>query len=164
MSLASLYLAHVGELRRFLARRIACRETVADLAQEAFVRLLACEHLPAVTQRRAYLFRVAEHLAIDHYRRDLRQPAATLPLEACPELICPAPTPERYVLARQQLAALQRAIDELPPRCRTVFISHKFDGVTQRELAAQSGVSVNAIEKLLIRALVHLRLRVPFDD
>lgn len=66
-------------------------------------------------------------------------------------------TPERYAIARQQIRRLQVAIDELPPRCREVFVKHKFDGLSQKTLAAAYGISLNAVEKLLIRALLRLR-------
>ncbi len=60
--------------------------------------------------------------------------------------------------ARQTLARLAAAVEQLPPRCREVFLRHKFDGCRQADLAREYGISVNAIEKHLIRALVQLRL------
>lgn len=152
----ALYLDHVGEIRRYIGRRIACRETAADLAQETFVRLLCCERTPEPGKRRAYLFRIAEHLTIDHFRRHANQ-GSCVSLDDCTELPCPAPAPERHAIARQQLRRLQAAIDELPPRCREVFIQHKFEGMPQKTLAAAYGISLNAVEKLLIRALLRLR-------
>lgn len=153
----ALYLDHVGELRRYIGRRIACRETVADLAQETFVRLLCSERTPEPGKRRAYLFRIAEHLAIDHYRRSSAQSGLMVSLDECAEIPCPAPAPERHAIARQQIRRLQAAIETLPPRCREVFIKHKFDGLPQKVLALEYGISLNAVEKLLIRALLRLR-------
>lgn len=152
----ALYLDHAGEIRRYIGRRIACRETVADLAQETFVRLLSSERTPEPGKRRAYLFRIAEHLTIDHFRRHAAHDAC-VSLDQCAEIACPVPPPERYAIARQQIRRLQVAIDELPPRCREVFVKHKFDGLSQKTLAAAYGISLNAVEKLLIRALLRLR-------
>jgi len=68
-----------------------------------------------------------------------------------------APGPERHAAARQQLARLQQAVDSLPARCREIFVLHKFDGRPQKQIAEQFGISLNAVEKHLIRALVRLR-------
>ncbi len=153
----ALYLDHVGEIRRYIGRRIACRETVADLAQETFVRLLCSESTPEPDKHRAYLFRIAEHLTIDHYRRTMAHGGLMVSLDECAEIACPTPLPERHAIARQQLRRLQAAIDELPPHCREVFIKHKFDGMPQKAIATAYGISLNAVEKLLIRALLRLR-------
>lgn len=153
----ALYLDHIGEIRRYIGRRIACRDTVADLAQETFVRLLSVDQVPGPDKSRAYLYRIAEHLTIDHYRRQAPLAGKQLNLDDCADLPCPAPAPERHAIARQELRRLQAAIDALPARCREVFIRHKFDGLPQKTLAAEYGVTLNAIEKLLIRALLQLR-------
>jgi RNA polymerase sigma-70 factor (ECF subfamily) len=153
----ALYLDHIGEIRRYIGRRIACRDTVADLAQETFVRLLSADQTPAADKSRAYLFRIAEHLTIDHYRRQAPLAGKQVSLDDCADLPCPAPAPERHAMARQELRRLQAAIDDLPPRCKAVFLRHKFDGMPQKALAAEYGVTLNAIEKLLIRALLQLR-------
>jgi RNA polymerase sigma-70 factor (ECF subfamily) len=48
-------------------------------------------------------------------------------------------------------------VEGLPPQCRRIFIRHKFDGLTQAAIAVEFGISLNAVEKHLIRALVRLR-------
>ena len=96
----------------------------------------------------------------DYLRAHAKIKDCTVDIETVGDLPSEAPGPERIVLARQQLACLRRAIDELPGKCREVFIRHKFDGLSQRELASEYGITVNAIEKHLVRALVFLRFRV----
>lgn len=162
-SLATLYLDHIGEIRRFIGRRVACRDTAHDLAHEAFVRLLALDGGATLGNARAYLFRVARNLTIDHFRAGAPLAGKLVDLDECADLPCPGPQPERYAIARQQLRRLQQAVENLPPRCREVFIRHKFDGLPQKALAAEYGVTLNAIEKLLVRALVQLRLCLPWD-
>jgi RNA polymerase sigma-70 factor (ECF subfamily) len=157
---ASLYLEHIGELRRFLGRRLACVELAAELAHETFVRYLAAAPDGPVTNPRAFLYRIAGNLAIDHLRAQRLPVAQLVDLESCGDLPSDEPGPERYAMARQQLDCLRRAIEELPDKCREVFIRHKFDGIPQKALAAEYGVTVNAIEKHLVRALVFLRFRV----
>jgi len=50
------------------------------------------------------------------------------------------------------LAILQRVFDELPERTRTIFRRFRLDGEPQRQIAADLGISVSAIEKHLTRA------------
>lgn len=159
-AVTNLYIEHVGELRRFLTRRLACVELAAELAHETFVRYLASAPLAEIGNPRAFLFRIAANLATDYRRLQHLTPSSFVDLDSCDELASEAPGPERYVMARQQLECLRRAIDELPEKCREVFIRHKFEGISQKELAGELGVTVNAIEKHMVRALVYLRFRV----
>lgn len=159
-AITTLYIEHVGELRRFLVRRLACFEVAAELAHETFVRYLVAAPTAPVDNPRAFLYRIAGNLAIDYLRSHRLSAGQTIDLESCGDLPSDEPGPERYAIARQQLDCLRRAIDELPAKCREVFIRHKFDGLSQKALASEYGVTVNAIEKHLVRALVFLRFRV----
>lgn len=159
-AITTLYIEHIGELRRFLVRRLPCIEVAAELAHETFVRYLVAAPCAPLVNPRAFLYRIAGNLAIDYLRSHRLSSQQTVDLDGCSELPCDELSPERYVIARQQLDRLRRAIDELPAKCRSVFVRHKFDGISQKDLAREFGVTVNAIEKHLIRALVFLRFRV----
>lgn len=156
-SISSMYADHILDLRAYLARRIACRETASELAQETFLRLISADLGRAIRNPRALLFRIAKNLAIDHYRAkdplhsrcdDLAE-HETLPSES--------PAPDQIVFSRQMLERLCRAIETLPPQCRKIFILHKFEEKPHAEIAASYGITLNAVEKHLVRALVHLR-------
>lgn len=159
-AITSLYIEHIGEIRRFLARRLFCVETAAELAHEVFIRYMAAEPQLPVQNPRAFLFRIAGNIVIDHARANPQKPWQRIDIADCAELPSDYPSPERFAIARQQLDHLRRAIEALPPKCREIFIRHKFDGLPQAELAREYEVTVNAIEKHLIRALVQLRLSV----
>lgn len=158
-AITRLYIEHVGEIRRFLTRRICCVEAAAELAHEVFIRYMAAEPESSILNPRAFLFRIAGNLAIDHARRHPIKAGQWVDIAECDDLASDYPSPERFAAARQELDRLRRAIEALPPKCREVFIRHKFDGVPQAGLAREFGVTVNAIEKHLVRALIFLRLR-----
>ncbi|WP_220272904.1 RNA polymerase sigma factor [Aquitalea aquatica] len=156
--IASLYLNHIVELRRYLTGKVGSPALADDLAHETFVRVLATDKaLDDVRQPRALLFCIARHLLIDHYRGKAAHAGWMVPLESCQQQVSATPSPERIVLARQQLAQLRHAIDSLPPRCRQAFVRFRFDGIPQKTLAAELGITLNAVEKLLIRAMLALR-------
>lgn len=159
-AITSLYIEHIGEIRRFLLRRLACVEVAAELAHEVFIRFMAAEPATPVENPRAFLFRIAGNIAIDHVRANPAKPWQWVDIADCAELPSDYPAPERFAIARQQLNQLRAAIEALPPKCREIFIRHKFDGLPQADLAKEYQVTVNAIEKHLVRALVHLRLNV----
>lgn len=151
-----LYLRHIGELCSFLTMRINCRETAMELAHESFIRYMT-HGGAAIENPRALLYRIAGNLAIDHYRAARSRAGCHIELDECAELPCGKPGPERIAAARQMLNRLRRAIEALPPQCRHIFMRHKFEGVAHAEIALEYGITRNAVEKHLIRALVHLR-------
>ena len=71
-----------------------------------------------------------------------------------------APSPESIVEARERLALLQAAIAELPPKCRRVFLLHKFASLSHNEIATRLGISRNMVEKHIIKAMTHCRTRL----
>ena len=91
---------------------------------------------------------IAANLAVDHYRAEAGRPREILPLEDCAEQACPRPGPEQVASARQTLARLAAAVEQLPPRCREVFLRHKFDGCRQADLAREYGISVNLLSRV----------------
>lgn len=159
-AITCLYIEHIGEIRRFLTRRLSCVEVAAELAHEVFIRYMAAAPELPIQNPRAFLFRIAGNMAIDHARANPLKAGQWLDIEACDELASDYPSPERFAIARQELDRLRQAIEELPPKCREVFVLHKFDGIPQASLAQKYQVTLNAIEKHLVRALIHLRLRV----
>lgn len=159
--ITSLYLNHIVELRRYLSGKVDSTALADDLAHETFARVLASDNaLDSVRQPRALLFHIARNLLTDHYRSKAAHAGWMVPLESCQQQACAAPSPERIVLARQQLAQLRLAIESLPPRCQQAFMRFRFDGIPQKLLAAELGISLNAVEKLLIRAMLALRQQV----
>lgn len=148
-------LAHYyRELLRFLQGTVRDRDTAADLAQEIYARVLAVQQSgEAITEPRALLYRTARNLVIDQYRRsEVRGTYAAaegdssvdaVDLTAGPEAL----EPEVAAMSSQTVDALLTAIGELPLRCRKAFILHKFDGLSQADVARQMGISVTMVER-----------------
>lgn len=66
------------------------------------------------------------------------------------------PSAEHLVDLQQRLAILQNIIDLLPARCKQVFWLFKIEGLSQQEIADRLGISLNMIQKHLIRAMLDL--------
>ena len=70
------------------------------------------------------------------------------------------PSIERVVWSKQQVARLTRAIEELPPKCRQVFLLIKFHHWTHAEVATRLGISQSTVVKHMIKAVDYCRSRL----
>ena len=61
---------------------------------------------------------------------------------------------------QQRLSHLAAALAELPPRRREAFVLHKFDGLSQVEVAERMGISLSMVEKHIASALLHCKRRL----
>lgn len=159
--LSALVRDHGPDLQQFLARRLGCVDTAKDLVQDTFLRVLQNRPSEVLGNPRAFLFRVATNLLIDHHRRQHHRDTVTLddpehPIDQADH----RPSIERVVWSKQQVARLQQAIEELPPKCRQVFLLIKFHHYTHAEVAATLGISQSTVVKHMIKAVDFCRTRV----
>jgi RNA polymerase sigma factor (sigma-70 family) len=158
-----------ARLRNFIRRRVADQGDAEDILQDVFYELVeAYRMMKPVEQVTAWLFRVARNRITDLFRRKKREarsePAAiaedgeTLQWEDL--LPSPDAGPEAAFARRMLLEELDAALDELPDEQREVFIAHEMMGYSFKELAAQSGLSVNTLLSRKHYAVLHLRQRL----
>lgn len=147
------------DLLRFLGRKLGDAHDAADVAQEAYARVLDRNANGAIAQPRAFLFRAALNLCTDLHRS--RRAAPTLPLDATADAVmCEAPLQDELLYRRQQLMRLERALHELPSACRRAFLMRQVDGMSHNEIARNLGISTDMVNKHLTRALRHCRTRM----
>lgn len=147
--------AYRAALRSFIARRIADPAEVDDLVQEAFARLVARNRQGLLEEPRAYLFRIAANLITDRHRRS--RPSIALVEDELPP-VRPAQEDGRRIADLQGL--LERALAELSPKCRAVFILRRFDERSTGDIARELGISPRMVQKHLSHALAHLYHRL----
>lgn len=159
--LAELYRDHFKAVRAYLARRLGCPEAGREAAQDIFLRLLLRPPSAPIGNPRGFLLRVARNLAIDRLRAEGARPAIE-PIEDHEDtLLDPVSDPARIAEARQRLRLLAEGIGRLPPRSRDVFFLYRFEGLTQKEIAARLGIAAKTVEANLARAMLHLRRHWP---
>ncbi|NSY46253.1 MULTISPECIES: RNA polymerase sigma factor [Agrobacterium] len=153
------FAASYGELLRHLSRRLGRDVDADDVLQDTFLRLQSIPVETDIKNPRSYLFRMADNQATDHIRgrRSLERYLSSVELPDCAD---DRPSPERVVDYRQRLGSLEQAISELTPRQRQVFLMHKFDGLSHAEIARDLKITKSAVEKLVMKALAHLRDRL----
>jgi len=169
-ALSAAFARERGRLRGFIRRRVADPADVDDILQDVFQELVEAERLlRPIEQVGAWLFRVARNRITDLFRRrQVREAAAASPeepdesAEAALNDLLPASSdgPEARYARRLLLQELDAALDELPDAQRDVFIAHELDGRSFKELAAESGESINTLLSRKRYAVLHLRRRL----
>ncbi|WP_198363571.1 RNA polymerase sigma factor [Burkholderia ubonensis] len=157
-------------LVNFIRRRIRDPDDAEDILQDVFHEFVQAYRLPApIEQASAWLFRAARNRIIDRFRKKKEQPLTDLfesedevNSEYCLDLALPAHDagPEARYARTLLLRALQDALDELPSNQREVFIAHELEGRSFKELAAQSGITLNTLLARKRYAVLHLRARL----
>lgn len=147
-------------LLRYFRRHLHHEADAEDLAQEALMRLVRSP--TQVEHAESYVLRIASNLLRDRFRRERSHHAGLHdPLDdTLHELTSEEPGTDDVYASRERLARLLAALDELSPRCRQVFLLQRYEGMTYTAIARQLQVSVSAVEKHMMRALLHLQTRL----
>jgi len=156
-------------LRNFIRKRVADQADAEDILQDVFYEFVEAYRLMKPIERvGAWLYRVARNRIIDLYRRrrtdPLREAPAAMEEGDLPKLedLLPSPDsgPEAEFARNVLLAELDEALEELPEEQREVFLAHEFEGRSFKELAAETGLSVNTLLSRKHYAVLHLRRRL----
>jgi RNA polymerase sigma factor (sigma-70 family) len=171
--IAAVVLRERERLLRFIRRRIDDASEAEDILQEALTELVAAERLAQpVEQVGAWLMRVARNRIIDRFRRKRPLPLADQAADADEERVLdellPAAdgTPETEAMRAVLMQEIEAALGALPREQREVFLAQELDGLTFRELAERSGVSINTLLSRKRYAVRQLRahLQTVYDD
>ena len=151
-----LYEAHQAAIFRYLWFRLGEREIAEDLTGDVFVRMLEAlpRYRPSATPFRAWLYRIARNLAIDHGRRAGHAPPVALEEVAASH--DPADDPAHQVDPRLSLEALRAALAGLEAGQREVVTLRFLAGLSLRETAAVVNKTEAAVKAMQHRGLTAL--------
>ena len=158
-----------ARLRNFIRRRVADRADAEDILQDVFYEFVeAYRMLQPIEQAGAWLFRVARNRIIDLFRKK-RTGSISDPIGAGEEgepvsledlLPSPDAGPEAAYARKVLIEELENAVDELPEDQRQVFIAHEIVGRSFKDLAEETGLSVNTLLSRKHYAVLELRRRL----
>ncbi|BBP83718.1 RNA polymerase sigma factor [Pseudomonas sp. Pc102] len=149
------------ELVRFLSARLGDRQAAADVAHDAYLRVMERASQERIESPRAFLYRTALNLVVDEHRRNaVRRNEPLEVLDEEEDSRHRSPSPLRLLAQVQRLGLLQRALDELPALCRDAFLLRRLEGLSHDEIAARLGISRSLVEKHIVNAMKHCRLRM----
>ncbi len=156
-------------LRNFIRRRVADPSDAEDILQEVFYELVETYRLmKPIEQVGAWLFRVARNRITDLFRKRKPEASTNDPVAAeegelvTLEDLLPSRDagPEAAYARTVLLAELEDALEELPDEQREVFLAHEIEGRSFKEIAAETGLSVNTLLSRKHYAVIHLRERL----
>ena len=147
---------HNETLLRFLRVRLQSDAEAQEVAQEAYVRLLKLDEPGAISYVRAFLFKIATHLAVDRMRQRKRADKH-IRLSFFEGV---QPSEEDTELVQEKIRLVNGYINELPPKCRKVFLLNRLEGLSTAEIAAQMLMSSRMVRKYLVRATEYCRTRL----
>lgn len=144
-------------LMSFFLRRLRNRSEAEDLTQDVLMRVAERGASIDASRPDAYVFQIAANLLRDRGRREKVRSAYQASIGAREAGWVEERDPDRVLQARQSLATVLAALNEMPERTRTIFILFRLENMRQREIADMLGVSVRTVEQHVVRASVRLR-------
>lgn len=155
IALAEIARSHHSALVRFLALRTGSTEDAKEIVQEAYAKLLALDRPGTISFLVGYLWRIATNLAIDRGRqRAARARLGDVALHPCASS---GPSTETVIELRQALAIVERAISELPAKCRRAFLLRVVEGQRFAQVGREMGVSERMAKIHVARAMEYLQ-------
>jgi RNA polymerase sigma factor (sigma-70 family) len=154
-------------LRNFIRKRVLDMEDAEDVFQDVFYELISAYRLmkPA-EQMTAWLYRVARNRITDLFRRkktvSLNEPLMDEEDSQTLEDLLPSPDagPDAIYARNLMVDAMEEALEELPETQREVFVAHELMGKSFKDLAEETGRSVNTLLSQKRYAVLHLRRRL----
>ena len=167
--ISEIFAEEGARLRDFIRRRVPDPSDAEDIVQEVFYELVEANHLlMPIEHITGWLFRVARNRITDLFRKKKPESFSDAAVEGEEgellhfEDLLPSPEagPEALYARSVLLDELELALDELPEEQREVFVAHELDGRSFKEMAAETGVSVNTLLSRKRYAVLHLRERL----
>lgn len=158
-----------SRLRSFIRRRVADPGDAEDILQDVFYALVEANRLLVPIEHvTGWLFRVARNRITDLFRKKRPDGFSDHVIEGDEdellrlEDLLPSldAGPDALFARNLILGELESALDELPEEQREVFVAHELEGRSFKELAAETGVSVNTLLSRKHYAVLHLRERL----
>ena len=154
------YVGHMPALRSFFARRLRNPQLADDLVQDVMVRMHARKGTAPIENLEAYIFQTASSVLRDHVRRERVRGVVIGAEPADFENIGVELGPDRVLQAKDEIARVVQALNELPERTRDIFLMRRYEGLAYSDIACRIGISVSALEKHMAKAVAHLAHRL----
>ena len=151
-----LFRRYYGVLCSHAMRYVYAREVAEDLVSDVFYTFWKKDSYRNVSiSFRAYLFEAVRYSCFNYLKWEFgKENAGELQEEASVSQI---PRPDQVMEFDELCMRIEKTIESLPPRCRDVFVMHRFDGKSYPEIATALDVSVKAVEAHISKALIVFR-------
>ncbi|WP_347904543.1 RNA polymerase sigma factor [Pseudomonas purpurea] len=155
-----------ADILHYLRKRTDNASDAADMTQDVFTQWLDYRDRAKVEQPRAFLFQMARNVLRDHWRRQkVRHGVHDEQAQSDAEPACDGKNdPMAAAQHLQRLEQLKEVLAELSPRRREALMLHRFEGLSQAQIAARMGISISMVEKHIAFALLHCKQRLQREN
>jgi len=150
----SIFKEYIQSLNNYLYYKTGDKNMAQDLAQEAFSKLWQNCASVAFASAKGYVFKTANNLMLNQFEHK----KVVLKFQQIPRTDRSNESPEFLLEEKEFKEQLENAISQLPEKQRVVFLMSRIDKKTYKEIAAVLGISKQAVEKRIYKALDTLRL------
>jgi RNA polymerase sigma factor (sigma-70 family) len=157
-------LPHEAAVRAWLKRWAGRQQDIDDVIQEAYCRLAELDDVTHIGSGRAYLFQTTRNIVFEQMRRSKVVRIDNVTDMGSLNIVDEAPPMDRVVSGARELQRVTQLIEQLPLKCRRVFILRRVHGVSQRDIARMFGITQNAVEKQAARGLKLIVKALEIDE
>ena len=142
-----IYREEASAIRLFVKRIVRNSCDAEDLVQETFLRSWPALASGTIECPRAFLFRAARNLALNHIRNSRVRNSDAARAASDEAFQRHIPTAEEQIIASEEAAACRQLLDELPLRCREAFVLRVVDEMSYKQMSKSMRLSVSTVEK-----------------
>ena len=162
LQLVDVYLSIRDKLKRtFLARGIDA-DTADDLLQEVYLKIIALNPETRVDHPFAYIFKIANNLGTDYFVKSKSRMVREknwfntnhdkITVNYIDTYLAATPEITQALQSKQKLEKLLEIINQLSPKCRSVFLACRLRGLSNKQAATEFNISVSTVEKHIAKA------------
>jgi RNA polymerase sigma factor (sigma-70 family) len=143
-----------SRVKAALRRRGRSEQDADDLVQEAFLRLVRYEREQPIEKPEAFLMKTALNLSIDAHRSRASHGEEVLLEDVV--IVDTAPGTEDVMLSRERLRRLSECVARLHDKTRAIFLAHRLDGLSYKEIRRIHSMSISGVEKQVAKATLQI--------
>lgn len=144
---------HDAQLKAYLRSSFPAVRDIDDVVQESYLRIWRSRAVQPIHSAKAFLFKVARHVALNLVDRQRASPVMVVGDLAALPVLDNRPGVVETVSKNEKVRLLVLALATLPPRCREITILRKLKGVPQKDVAAQLGIAEKTVEEQVARGV-----------
>ena len=154
---ALLFRYYYATLCSHAARFVYSQNIAEDIVTEVFEIFWAKEIYKNIDlSYRNYLYASVRNTSLNYLKREFKK-HKYLELSSAENEVNPNQNPYQHIKFDELSLLIEKTIQSLAPKCQTVFVMSRFEGLKNREIATQLNITEKAVEAHITKALVKLK-------
>lgn len=157
---SEIYIEYYPRLFRFACDFVSCKEDAENLLHDAFLDLWKInDYIPSIKSVNAYMFRLVRNRCIDYLKHQMCERAylEDAAVECRAKVLTLEGMGDEELIAKELSVIIRETVDNLPTRCREIFIMSRIEGLRHSEIAERLGLSENTVAVQIGIALRRIR-------